>query len=339
MKIVGAYPRVRPVELRVTKKKFIYRFNPHTLSYEKVTVTLKERLRKVSFTALSAVVLGVAIAVVIVLLIDSPKETALKREIAGYKRELRALESRVDRDSRVLQDLEQRDSAVYRTLLGAAPPRRSLRDPEPRGFEGLEGYDCKGEIARVTLKVDTLSQRLYAQSVSIDDVFKMAGSKQQRLAAMPAIMPIRKSECNIVSGYGMRYHPILHHRRMHTGIDLTAQQGTPVYATADGRVTTAGRGEGTSGYGICVVVDHGYGYQTLYGHLSKVAVKRGQKVKRGEMVGYVGHTGLAQGNHLHYEVIQNGNKVNPVYFFFNDLTPAEYEEVIEAANREGQCLS
>lgn len=304
-----------------------------------MTETLKDRLKKISFTALTAVVLGVAIAVVIVLLIDSPKEAALKREIAQYKREMRTLESRVDRDSRVLEDLERRDSAVYRTLFGAAPPKSELRTPDPRGFKRLEDFDTKEEIVRVTLKVDTLSQRLYAQSLSIDELFSMAGTKQQRMAAMPAIMPIRKSECNIVSGFGMRYHPILHHRRMHTGIDLTAHQGTPVYATADGRVTTAGRGEGTSGYGICVVINHGYGYQTLYGHLSKVAVKVGQKVKRGEMIGYVGRTGLAQGNHLHYEVIQNGNKVNPVYFFFNDLTPAEYEDVIEAANRDGQCLS
>lgn len=321
------------------KKKFIYRFNPHTLSYEKVTDTLREKLKKVSFAALFSVVVGILIAFVLVLLIDSPKEAALKREIAQYKRELRSLEIRVERDSRVLVDLEQRDSAVYRTLLGAPPPRQALRQPQPRAFQALEGYDCKAEIERVTLKVDTLSQRLYAQSLSIDQVFSMAGTKQQRLAAMPAIMPIRKNQCNIVSGFGMRYHPILHHRRMHTGIDLTARQGTPVYATADGRVTTAGRGEGTSGYGICVILDHGYGYQTLYGHLSKVAVKKGQHVKRGEMVGYVGHTGLAQGNHLHYEVIQNGIKVNPVYFFFNDLSPAEYEDVIDAANRDGQCLS
>lgn len=321
------------------RKKFIYRYNPHTLSYEKVSETLKERLKKVSFTVLFAVVTGVLMTVLFVTVIDSPKEAALKREIAQYRRELRTLESRVERDGQVLEDLESRDSAVYRTIFGAAPLRPEARRPEPHSFDHLEGYDCKGEIQRVTLKVDSLSQRLYAQSLSIDEVFKMAGSKQQRMAAMPAIMPIRKNDCNIVSGFGMRYHPILHHRRMHTGIDLTAQQGTPVYATADGVVTIAGRGDGTSGYGICVVVNHGYGYQTLYGHLSKTTVRVGHKVKRGEMVGTVGHTGLAQGNHLHYEVIQNGNKVNPVYFFFNDLSPAEYEEVIEAANREGQCLS
>lgn len=314
-----------------------YHFNPHTLSYEKVKLTLGDRLRRVSWTVLFGLVVSVATALVVIFLIDSPKEARLKREIAQYKRELHMLEERVERDGRVLSDLESRDSAVYRTLFGA-PPMRSVA-LEPRTFDHLKDFDCKEEIVRASLLVDSLSERLYAQSMSIDEVYKMAGSKQQRLAAMPAIMPIPKDQCKIVSGFGLRYHPILRYRRMHTGIDLTAQQGTPVYATADGRVTIAGRGEGMSGYGICVVVDHGYGFQTLYGHLLKATVRKGQQVKRGELLGHVGHTGLAQGNHLHYEVIQNGNKVNPVYFFFNDLTPGEYEEVIEAANRDGQCLS
>ena len=162
------------------KKKFIYKFNPHTLSYEKVSVTLKDRLKRVSSTALFAIVVGVVLAVVFVNVIDSPKEAALKREIAQYKRELRSLENRVDRDSRVLMDLESRDSAVYRTIFGAAPLRQAMRTPEPRSFDHLDGFDCKGEIARATLKVDSLSQRLYAQSVSIDEVFRTLARDAQR---------------------------------------------------------------------------------------------------------------------------------------------------------------
>ena len=185
----------------------------------------------------------------------------------------------------------------------------------------------------------SLEQRLYAQSVSLDEIYRMAGTKQQRMATMPAIMPIKKEDCRIVSGFGMRYHPILHYRRMHTGVDLSAQPGTPVHATGDGRVTVTGRGEGLGGYGICVVVDHGYGFKTLYAHLSEVTVSQGERVTRGKVIGKVGRTGLAQGYHLHYEVIQNGNKVNPVYYFFNDLTPAEYDEVLEASYVENQCLS
>lgn len=323
----------------MAKKKYIYRFNQHTLSYEKVAVTGRDRLRRISYTMLVGLAFGVVLSVLAYHLVDSPKERALKREIAQYRHQLKVLNDQVSRDNAVLADLESRDSAVYRTLFGAPPIREDLRKPQWGDYESLKGYSCSREIEYVSRRADTLSQRLYAQSKSLDEVYRMVGSKQQRMAAMPAIMPIQKNQCQLVSGFGMRYHPILHYRRMHTGVDLTAQRGTPVYATADGVVKVAGRGEGTSGYGICVVIDHGYGFQTLYGHLSAVKVRQGQRVKRGEMLGNVGTTGLSRGNHLHYEVMQNGVKVNPVYFFFNDLKPVEYEEVIEAANRESQCLS
>ena len=321
------------------KKRYTYRFNPQTLSYEKVEITLRDRVRRISSTLLIGLGTGVVIAVLAFTFIDSPKEAALKREINQYRYQLRVLNDRVNRDSEVLADLESRDSAVYRTIFGAEPVNPEKRVPSYLPYEELEGFNCSAEIVRATRRIDTLSQRLYAQSVSLDELYKMACTKQQRMAAMPAIMPVAKHQCKIVSGFGMRYHPILRYRRMHTGIDLSAHQGTPVYATADGTVTSAGRSTGLSGYGICVVVNHGFGFQTLYGHLSTAKVKQGQKVKRGELVGTVGRTGLAQGSHLHYEVIQNGNRVNPVYFFFNDLTPSEYEEVIEAANQENQCLS
>lgn len=323
----------------MAKKKYIYRFNQHTLSYEKVAVMWRDRLRRISSTMVVGMVLGVALSLLVYHLVDSPKERALKREIAQYRHQLKSLNQQVSRDNAVLADLESRDSAVYRTLFGAPPIREESRYPQWGDYEEIKGFDCSREIESVSRRADTLSQRLYVQSRSIDEVYRMVGTKQQRMAAMPAIMPIPKGQCQLVSGFGMRYHPILHYRRMHTGVDLTAPKGTPVYATADGVVKIAGRGEGASGYGNCVVVDHGFGFQTLYGHLSAVKVQRGQRVKRGELLGNVGSTGLSRGNHLHYEVLQNGTKVNPVFFFFNDLTPVEYEEVIEAANRESQCLS
>ena len=320
-------------------KKHSYRFNPHTLSYERVVVTVRERLKKISFTVAFGLVIGVLFTFLAFHFIDSPKEAMLKREINQYKHQLRVLNDRVNRDSEVLSDLENRDSAVYRTIFEADPVGAEKRVPPYLSYEELQGFECSEEITLATRRIDSLTQRLYAQSLSLDELYKMAGTKQQRMAAMPAIMPVAKHQCKIVSGFGMRYHPILRHRRMHTGIDLSAHQGTPVYATADGTVTVSGRSTGFSGYGICVVVNHGFGFQTLYAHLSGTKVRNGQKVKRGELIGYVGRTGLAQGSHLHYEVIQNGNRVNPVYFFFNDLTPSEYEEVIEAANQETQCLS
>ena len=321
------------------KKKYIYRFNPHTLSYEKVEATLGDRLKRISSTALLGIVLGVVFALTAFKLIDSPKEKLLKEDIAQYRRELATLNKSVERCNRVLADIEERDSAVYRTIFGAAPVSESQRRPAPKDYGRLEGRAAGSLIRLTTQRVDTLENRLYAQSLSLDEIYKMAGTKQQRMATMPAIMPIKKNQCRLVSGFGMRYHPILHYRRMHTGVDLTAQAGTPVYATGDGRVEVAGRGANLGGYGICIVINHGYGFKTLYAHLSDVKVSGGQRVKRGEMIGSVGRTGLSQGYHLHYEVIQNGNKVNPVYFFFNDLTPAEYDEVIDASNIDNQCLS
>ena len=319
------------------KKKYTYRLNPHTLSYEKVEATWGDRLKKVSTTALLGIVLGVIFSVAAVHFFDSPKERLLKEEIAEYRQQLVVLNKNVERCNKVLADIEERDSAVYRTIFGASPVSEAQRRPTPKDYSGLSS---SGQLIKTTsLRVDTLESRLYAQSLSLDEIYKMAGSKQQRMATMPAIMPIKKNQCRLVSGFGMRYHPILHYRRMHTGVDLTAQGGTPVYATGDGRVEVAGRGQGLGGYGVCIVINHGYGFKTLYAHLSDVKVKQGERVKRGEVIGNVGRTGLAQGYHLHYEVIQNGNKVNPVYFFFNDLTPAEYDEVIDASNLENQCLS
>ena len=156
------------------------------------------------------------------------------------------------------------------------------------------------------------------------------------LACIPAIQPIEKGQGRIVSGYGMRYHPILKYRRMHWGIDITAPSGTPIYATADGTVNFNGR---KGGYGKTCMVDHGYGYQTLYGHMKTITVRKGQRVKRGEIIGYVGSTGLSQSPHVHYEVIYNDKKVNPVNYFYNDFTPEEFEKVLEIASRDTQVLS
>lgn len=324
-------------------KKHTYKFNPHTLSYEKVIVGARDRLKKVSFTVVFGLVLGVLFAFISFQVIDSPKERALKREIAQYKRHLKSLDERVSRAEDVLKDLEQRDDNIYRTIFEVEPISPNVRNSGIGGVERyreFQGYDCSEVLTHTTRKVDELSKRLYVESHSLDEIYDMARNKQKRMAAMPAIMPIAKNKCRLVSGFGMRFHPILHYRRMHTGIDLAAPKGTPIYATGDGTVRMAGRNsQSYAGYGIVCVINHGFGFQTLYAHMSSVKVKNGQKVKRGELIGYVGSTGLSQGPHLHYEVIQNGKKVNPVYFLFNDLSPREYEEVIDAANQENQCLS
>lgn len=324
-------------------KRHTYRFNPHTLSYEKVVVGMKEKVKKISFTALFGVVLGVLFMVTGYQIIDSPKERMLKREIQQYKRQVASMNERITRAETVLEDIENRDDNIYRTIFEVEPISPSVRHSGIGGVERyaeMDGYDCSDEIINTTKRIDNLSKRLYIQSVSLDEVYNMAKNKSERMASMPAIMPIAKNRGKIVSGFGMRYHPILKYRRMHTGIDITAHKGTPIYATGDGTVVSAGRNiAGLAGYGTVCIINHGYGYQTLYAHMESVKVRAGQKVKRGELIGTVGSTGLSQGAHLHYEVIQNGKKVNPIYYFFNDLTPNEYEQVIEAANQEGQCLS
>lgn len=325
------------------KKKHTYRFNPLTLSYEKVVLTVRDRLKKVSFTILFGLVLGIALFVLGMTLVETPKERHLRREIAQYRRQLKNINAQLDRNEAVLDDLENRDDNIYRTIFAAEPIDPGIRNSGMGGvdrYQDLEGYDCSEEIINTTQRIDDISKRLYIQSVSFDEVYQMAVNKQSRLAAMPAIMPVRKTECKLVSGFGSRYHPILHYRRMHTGVDLTARKGTNVYATGDGVVEVAGgKQKGYSGYGVLIVINHQNGFKTIYAHLSEVEVKAGQKVKRGELIGHVGSTGLAQGPHLHYEVIQNGKKVNPVYYFYNDLNADEYEEVLEAASQENTCLS
>ena len=324
-------------------QRHTYRFNPHTLKYEKVFVSLRTRIRRISFNVLFGVVLGVVLVFVGLQFVESPKERSLERQVAQYRRQTRLLSDRVERAEKVLENIEERDDVLYRTIFSSAPLSNAERHSGIGGVERYAEFDQmeNGELLKNTVRqVDDLTKRLYVESKSLDELYEMARTKSERMAAMPAIMPIEKSKCKVVSGFGYRYHPILHYRRLHSGIDMTAPTGTPVYATGDGVVRIAGRStQGLSGYGVVAVVDHGYGFQTLYAHLQSVKVRVGQKVKRGEQIGTVGSTGMASGTHLHYEVIQNDKKVDPVYYFFNDLTPDEYEEVLEQARQDNQSMS
>lgn len=325
------------------KQKHTYRFNPHTLKYEKVFVSLRERVRRISFNVLFGVVLGVVLVFVGLQFMESPTERGLRRELAQYKRQFELILPRVERAEKVLANLEERDEVLYRTIFECEPVSDAERFSGIGGVEryaSLEGYDNSELIERVTRKVDELTKRLYVESKSLDELYALARQKTERMASMPAIMPIAKDQCKIVSGFGYRFHPILRYRRLHSGIDLAARPGTPIYATGDGVVRVAGRNsEGYSGYGVVVVIDHGFGFQTLYAHMTSTTVREGQKVRRGEQVGTVGSTGMSTGTHLHYEVILNGKKVDPIYYFFNDLSPQEYDAVIEQARQENQCMS
>lgn len=324
-------------------QRHTYRFNPHTLRYEKVFVSLRERVRRISFNVLFGVVLGVVIVFVGLQFMESPKERSMKRELAKYKRQTRRLNDRVDRAEKVIADLEERDDVLYRTIFESEPVSPERRHSGIGGVEryaDLEDIDDGGLLEETSRKVDDLTKRVYVESLSLDELYEMARTKSDRMAAMPAIMPIAKQQAKVVSGYGMRFHPILKYYRLHSGMDITARQGTPIYATGDGVVRVSGRNpQGMGGYGVVVIIDHGFGFQTLYAHMQTSKVRPGQKVKRGEQIGTVGSTGLSTGSHLHYEVILNGKKVDPVYYFSGDLTPEEYEEVIELARQVNQSMS
>ena len=320
-----------------------YKFNPHTLRYEKVFVSLYDRVKRISFNVLFGVVLGVVIVIVALRFMESPQERMLRRELSQYRSQATILNDRVERAEKVLENLEERDDALYRTIFESEPVSQSVRRSGIGGVEryaDLENLNDKGLLKNTTQRIDDLTKRLYVESKSLDEVYEMALNKKERMACMPAIMPVDKRRCKVVSGFGPRYHPILKYQRMHTGMDFASRQGTPIYATGDGVVRLASRNaEGYAGYGNVVLIDHGFGFSTLYAHMNTINVSPGKRVKRGEQIGSVGSTGMSSGSHLHYEVIANGKKVDPVYYFFNDLTPEEYEEVLELARQENQCMS
>ena len=296
-------------------------------------MSLRERVRRISFNVLFGVVLGVVLVFVGLQFVQSPSERGLRRELAQYKRQFQLILPRVQRAEKVLADLEERDNVLYRTIFECEPVSDSERFSGIGGVEryaSLDGYD-NSELIKMTTRKQWRDVCLWAI---------LESDYRERMASMPAIMPIAKDKCKVVSGFGYRFHPILKYRRLHSGIDLAARPGTPVYATGDGVVRVSGRNsEGYAGYGVVVDIDHGFGFHTLYAHMSTTTVKEGHKVMRGEQVGTVGSTGMSTGAHLHYEVILNGKKVDPVYYFFNDLSPQEYDAVIEQARQENQCMS
>jgi len=320
--------------------KVKYKFNTKTLTYERVRVTFKQRLLQV----LSYLGIGLVFAVVIILLayrfIDSPKEKQLRREAEVLQLQYDLLSKKMNQVEEVLNDLQDRDDNIYRVIFEAEPIPNSIRQAGFGGsdrYTNLEGYDNSKLMIEVTKRLDRITKQLYIQSKSFDDVVKMAKNKEILIASIPAIMPINnKNLKHAPSGFGWRTHPIYKTQEFHPGMDFTAEQGTPIYATGNGVVENADAG--AQGYGNHVVVNHGFGYKTLYAHMSRMAVKPGTKVNRGDLLGYVGSTGLSTGPHLHYEVIKNGEKVNPINFYYNDLTPEQYQIMLEMSSKSTQSF-
>ncbi|OUV69983.1 MAG: peptidase M23 [Flavobacteriales bacterium TMED123] len=320
--------------------KIKYYYDTKTLRYKRIELSPFDKLkRSLTFISASAFA-GFIMLVLLFQFFDSPKEKRLKNEIENLLVQYDILNKKMTQIDLVLDDLQERDDNIYRVIFEADPIPSTIRKA---GFGGVNRYKDIRNFSNAELvveaakKADKLSKQLYIQSKSFDDLIELAKNKADMLASIPAIQPIENKDLKrMASGYGYRIHPIYKIRKLHTGMDFTAPQGTPIYATGDGKVGKVRRSR--KGYGNHVVIDHGYGYQTLYAHMSKYIVYRGQKVKRGEVIGYVGSTGTSVAPHLHYEVIKNKRKINPVNFYYNDLSPEEYDKMLEIASQKNQSF-
>lgn len=321
------------------RKKAKYHYNTHTLKYERIEVTWKHRLIRLVGQGAAILTLTGILFIVAYYFIDSPKEKQLKREIYAMKFEYELLNEKLGNFQKILQGLQDRDDNIYRVIFEAEPIPSSIRQAGTGGsnkYDHLEYYDNKDLIISTYKRLDKMSKQLYIQSKSYDDIHQMIKNKEDMLASIPAIQPISNMNLQrIASGFGYRVHPIYKTVRMHTGLDFTAPPGTEIYCTGNGVVLEVDHG---SGYGRNVMVDHGFGYRTIYAHMKEIKVRNGQKVKRGDVLGTVGNSGLSTAPHLHYEVMKNGKKVDPVNYFYRDLSAEEYDMVIELASRHNQSF-
>ena len=321
-------------------KKVKYYYNTLTLRYEKYEVSLRTIFLRIIGLISAVLVFSFTIVVIAYSYLDSPKEKALKREISELQLQYDNLNQQLDQMQHVMGDLQYRDDNIYRVIFEAEPIPSSVRQAGSGGmnkYRELMDYENSELMVSTSQKLDQIRKGLYIESKSYDEISALIKRKEEVLASIPAIQPISNKDLkHIASGFGMRIDPIYKIPKMHEGLDFAANTGTPVYATGNAMVTTVEYGN--TGYGNRIVLTHMVGYQTLYGHLSRIAVKQGQKVKRGDLIGYVGSTGKSTAPHLHYEVWKNGTKLNPISFFFNDLSPAQYEEMVKIADQSNQSF-
>jgi hypothetical protein len=322
--------------------KIKYYYDTETCKYERVRTKTSDIILNALGLFFFTLLMASGIYLMFSRYFESPKELLLRNEVRELEYYYETLNQQIDQLTQTLDGIEHRDDNIYRVVLGAEPIDKSVRNAGVGGSERYsdikeKSFVHKDLIVSLHEKVDKLRRKIYIESKSQDEVVQLAENKEKLFAAIPAIQPIaNKQLVALASGYGMRIHPVYKVKKMHTGIDFTAPIGTPIYATADGVIEEVS--VKFSGYGKMIVIDHGFGYQSRYAHMHEFAIRQGQKVKRGDLIGYVGNTGLSTAPHLHYEVLLNGVMINPVHYFYNDLSPAEYEKVIELASIENQSL-
>jgi murein DD-endopeptidase MepM/ murein hydrolase activator NlpD len=321
-------------------KKIKYFFNTNTLRFQKIEVPLRVRLLQLFGFIAASMTTGFIIVILIFQYIDSPKEKLLRQQNQSYRENYSVLQDRVKQLELQMAELENRDNEVYRSIFEADPIPDSARlkematKNEVRLIQNLSSTELTN---RMVEQLNNLILRLGFQEKSYLDIAQMVKNKELLLKAIPSIQPISNKKLNRIGGsFGYRIDPIYKDIRMHQGLDFTAPAGTPIYATANGTIQVAGFSP--DGYGNKVVINHGYGYQTLYAHMYKIIARKGQSIKRGQVIGYIGSTGKSTGPHCHYEVIKKGVKVDPVYYFYNDLTPAQFDRLLKAAANNKQSL-
>ena len=320
--------------------KIKYYYDTKTLSYKPIKLNSSEKIRGYFIFFLSSILLSFFILMIFYQFFDSPKEKRLKLEIQNLTSQYEVINNNMQQVETVLDEIQERDDNIYRVIFEADPIPTSIRK---QGFGGVNRYEKLLGLSNSELmintskKIDQLTKQLYLQSKSFDEVIDLAKNKSNMLASIPAIQPVANKDLKrMASGYGYRIHPIYKTRKMHYGMDFSAKTGTEIYATGDGIVSKIKRSK--RGYGNYVKINHGFGYETLYAHMSKYIVKRGQKVKRGEVIGYVGNSGISTAPHLHYEVRKDNKKINPMNFYYNDLSPEEYEKMLEISLQSNQSL-
>ena len=321
-------------------KKIKYYYNTHTLRYEKLETPLRVKILRVFGFIAAALVTAAIISFFAFRFVGSPNEKLLQNENERLKDRYRDLSVEVKNIEQKMDELEKRDNDVYRSIFEATPIPDSARAKaleKEQQMALVEGMRESELVNSLINSINNLGSRVISQKKSYDEVNELVKNKEQLLAATPAIQPVSNIDLErVASGYGYRIDPVYKTVKLHAGIDFTAPSGTPIYATAAGTVETAGFHAG--GYGNHIIINHGYGYKTLYGHMFRVKARGGQRVKRGEVIGYVGSTGKSTGPHCHYEVIKNGNKIDPIYFFYNDLTPEQFDRLLKLAAASNQSF-
>ena len=316
----------------------IFRFNPKTMTYQRIDNKLRWWLTKLRSHFITSVLSGLACFVLFSMFLASPREKKLRSEKDVLEAQLSLLNDQMDEVQEVLSDLQQRDDNMYRSIVEAEPIPQSMRvfHRNKQKYDSLRQQTTSDIVASTSERMDVLRRELYTQSKSYDEIVKMSQKKEDRLRCIPSIQPVMNKDLKcLASGFGMRIDPIYKTPRFHAGVDFSGYMGAHIYATGDGVVSLSGW---NGGYGNCVVVNHGYGYETLYGHMSSIKAKRGQKVKRGDVIGYMGTTGKSTGVHLHYEVHHKGKIMDPRNYYFMDLNPKEYDQMMQMTTNNGKVF-